>query len=118
MKKAGGIISIIAGALGVVAAIITLFLGGVASAFEAEGSSTVVGLGWLGILFSFLVIIFGAISISAKSKVISILLIIFSVAGGILGGTIVLIFMVLAVVGGILALIGTKKNPVIKEVGA
>lgn len=118
MKKAGGIIALIAGIFGVIAAIATLAMGGLASAFEASGSGTVVGLGWGGIAFSFLVIIFGAITISAKSKVVGILLMVFSIAGIILGGTFVAIFMVLSLVGGLLAVIGTKKPQVNKGLNA
>ena len=57
MRKAGGIIALIAGVFGILAAIATLFIGGVGAAFEAESASTVVGLGWGGIVFSFLTII-------------------------------------------------------------
>jgi len=110
MKKAGGIIALIAGIFGVIAAIFTLTIGGVASAFEASGSETVVGLGWGGLIFSFITIILGAVAMSAKSKVPGILLIICSIAGAILGGTFVAVFMILALVGGILAVIGKKKG--------
>lgn len=110
MKKAGGIIALIAGIFGVIAAIVTMFIGGVGAAFGGEGAETVIGLGWGGILFSFLVIIFGAVSIGAKGKVPGILLLVSAIAGAILGGTLVAIFMVLALVGGILAIIGKKKS--------
>lgn len=110
MKKAGGIISLIAGVISIFAAIATLLVGGVGSAFEAEGANTVIGLGWGGVVFSFLVVIFGAIAIGAKSKAAGILLIISSILGAILGGTLVAIFMVLSLVGGILVLIGNKKE--------
>ncbi|KAA5807905.1 hypothetical protein BFT35_01015 [Thermoanaerobacterium thermosaccharolyticum] len=110
MKKAGGIISLIAGVISIFAAIATLLVGGVGSAFEAEGANTVIGLGWGGVVFSFLVVIFGAIAIGAKGKAAGILLIISSILGAILGGTLVAIFMVLSLVGGILVLIGNKKE--------
>lgn len=45
MKKAGGIVALIAGIFGVIAAVLTLFTGGIASAVEAEGAETVVLLG-------------------------------------------------------------------------
>jgi len=109
MQKAGGIISIIAGIFGIFAAGATLFIGGVGSAFEANEASTVVGLGWGGVVFSFLVIIFGAVAMGAKSKKPGLLLILCSVGGAILGGTIVALFMVLSLIGGILAMIGVKK---------
>lgn len=111
MKKAGGIIAIIAGVFGIFAAGATLFIGGLGGAFEAEGSTTVVGLGWGGVVFSFLAIVFGAICMSAKSKTPGILLTLISIFGAVLGGTLVAVFMVLAFIGGILATIGTKKTP-------
>lgn len=117
MKKAGGIIALIAGIFGIIAAVVTMFIGGVGAAFGGEGAETVIGLGWGGILFSFLTIIFGAIAMNAKSKVPSILLIICAILGIILGGTFVAVFMVLALVGGILAVLGTKKDVEKKDVG-
>ncbi len=45
MYKAGGIIAIIAGIFGIFAAGFTLLFGGLASAFKADGGSTVVALG-------------------------------------------------------------------------
>ena len=109
MKKAGGIVALIAGIFGTIAAGVTLFVGGVGSALEAEGASTVVGLGWGGVLFSFLTIIFGAVAIGAHSRWPGVILILCALAGAILGGSLVAIFMVLAAVGGILAVMG--KSP-------
>jgi len=110
MRKAGGIIALIAGIFGIFAAIATLFVGGMGAAFEAEGADTVVGLGWGGVVFSFLVIILGAVCMGAKSKIPGVLLIIASIFGAVLGGTLVALFMVLALIGGILALFGEKKG--------
>lgn len=110
MGKAGGIIGILAGVFGVIAAGITLFVGGIGSAFEADGAKTVVGLGWGGVLFSFLAIVFGAVAF-ARPRGAGIGLIIVSIAGAILGGTLVAICMVLSLIGGILAIIGGKRTP-------
>lgn len=110
MKKAGGIIAIIAGIFAVVAAIVTLFIGGVGAALNADGGNTVIGLGWGGVLFSFLVIVFGAIAIGAKGRWPGVLLIVLSIGGAILGGTLVAIFMALALIGGILAMLGAKPQ--------
>jgi hypothetical protein len=111
MKKAGGIIALIAGIFGIFAAGATLLIGGIGGAFEAEGASTLIGLGWGGVLFSFLVIIFGAVAMGATSKKPGVLLILSSIAGAILGGTLVAIFMVLSLIGGILATMGAKAPP-------
>ena len=112
MQKAGGIIALISGIFGTLAAILTLFIGGVGSAFKADAASTVVGLGWGGIVFSFLVIILGAIAMGASSRIPGILLILSSIAGAVLGGTFVAVCLVLALIGGILATFGVKKAPV------
>ena len=109
MQKAGGVIGLVAGILGFIAAVVTLFFGGVAGAFNAEGASTVVGLGWGGVLFSFLCIVLGAVAMGAKGKVPGGLLALSAIAGAILGGTLVAVCMALALVGGILAMIGTKS---------
>ena len=111
MRVAGGIVAIISGVFGTIAAGFTLFLGGVASAFEAEGSGTVVGLGWGGVTFSFAVIILGAIATATKSRIPGVLLVFCALAGAVLGGTFVAVFMALALVGGILVVIGGGETP-------
>lgn len=111
MKKSGGIIALIAGIFGFFAAIATLFVGGVGGAVGAEDANTVVGLGWGGVFFSFVVIVLGSIAIGAETKKPGIFLIASSILGAILGGTMVAITMALAIVGGIIATIGVK-NPV------
>ncbi|MFS2138542.1 lysozyme inhibitor LprI family protein [Duganella sp. Dugasp56] len=110
MYKTGGIIGIIAGIFAVIAAVVTLLFGGLATAFHADKASTVVGLGWGGVLFSFLVIVFGALAFS-KPKGAGWGLTISAILGAILGGTLVAIFMVLAFIGGVLAIAGAKTAP-------
>jgi hypothetical protein len=110
MQKTGGIIGLIAGIFGVPAAALTLLVGGMGSAFHAHGASTVVGLGWGGILFSFLCIIFGAVAIGSESRIPGALLTLCAIGGAILGGTFVAVCMVLAFVGGVLATMGSKKR--------
>ena len=105
MRKAGGIVTLIAGVFGVFAAGFTLFAGGLGAAFEADGADTVIGLGWGGVLFSFLTIVLGAVTMAAKGRIPGILIILCAIAGAILGGTIVAIFMGLAGIGGLLTVI-------------
>lgn len=109
MKRAGGIIAIIAGVFSVFAAGATLFFGGVGAALDADGANQVIGLGWGGVIFSFAVIVTGAIALGASSRTPGIILIVCSILGAILGGTLVAIFMVLALIGGVLALFGVKS---------
>jgi len=111
MKKAGGIIALIAGIFGVIAAFITLGIGGMGSALEAKDAHVVVNLGWGGVVFSFLTIVLGAVCMNATSRWPGVILIVCAIAGAILGGTLVAIFMALALIGGILALFG--KRPIV-----
>ena len=110
MKKAGGIITIIAGIFAVFAAGFTLFVGGVGRAFNAEDAGTVVGLGWGGVAFSFLTIVLGAVAMGAKSKIPGVLVIVCAIGGAILGGTIVAVFMALALIGGILVVVTPSEK--------
>ena len=110
MQKAGGIIALIAGILGTIAAGITLLMGGLVS-MGKDGDTTVIALGWGGVVFSFLVIILGAVAMGSNSRVPGALILVSSIAGAILGGTLVAIFMMLSGVGGVLAMIGVRKNP-------
>ena len=110
MKKAGGLIALIAGIFAVIAAGVTLLVDGMAGAVEAENASMVIGLGWGGVVLSFLTIVFGSVCINAKGKLPGILLIFCAIAGAILGGTLVAIFMALALIGVILALFGGDKE--------
>ena len=115
MRKAGGIIALIAGIFAVGAAIATLLIGGLGSAFEAEGANTIIGLGWGGVAFSFITIVLGAIGIGVNSKFVGLLIVLSSLAGAILGGTFVAIFMILSLIGGILVVFGSKKPKKEKE---
>ena len=110
MRKAGGIIAIIAGIFAVIAAGFTLFAGGIGGALEAEGADTVVLMGWGGVLLSFLTIVLGALCMTVEKRFIAILLIVCALAGAILGGTFVAVFMALALIGGVLALFGKGKE--------
>lgn len=112
MNKAGGIIAIIAGVFGVLSAGVTLLIGGIGSAAGSEGGATVIGLGWGGVFFSFLVIVFGAVGMNAASRWPGIFLLLSALAGIILGGTLVAVFMFLALVAGILVIAGSGKKQV------
>lgn len=110
MKIGGGIITLIAGLFSVIMALITLGIGGLGGAFGGEGAETVIGLGWAGVLLSFVIIVFAIVSIFAKSKIPAIFIIVLSIITAIAGGTLVAIFMVLALIGGIITLIGASKE--------
>jgi hypothetical protein len=122
MQKSGGIIALIGGIFGTIAALITLFAGGMMAGLEGmsaalndsaadhSGSIAVAVFGILGLFASFATIIFGAICMAARSRVPGVFLIIFSIVGMISGGTFVAVCMILTFVGGLLAVIGFKAT--------
>lgn len=110
MRIAGGVVAIIAGVFSVFAAGATLFIGGVGGAFESEGAATVIGLGWGGVVASFLTIVLGAVALGAKNRIPGFLLILTAITGAIFGGTFVAVFMVLALLGGILATLARRPT--------
>jgi hypothetical protein len=103
MRKTGGTIAILAGVFGMLAALLTLIVGGVGSALRADNAGVVVGLGWGGLLFSVLTIILGAACVGARSRIPAAFLIVAALGGMVLGGMVVAICMVLALVGALLA---------------
>ncbi len=110
LRKTGGIVSLIGSILAVFAAVGTLFIGGCGSALEAEGASTIIGLGWVGLILSFVLIVFSVMMISSPSTSKAIWIIVLSIAAAIFGGTFVAICMILSLVGGILAYVGSKQE--------
>jgi hypothetical protein len=110
MRIAGGVIALIAGIFGVIAAVATLFFGGVGAAFSAHGADAVLRFGWGGIAFSLLVIVYGACTLGSKGRWAPCLLIVSAISGWFLGGLLVGICMVLALIGGALSLFQTRSK--------
>jgi len=110
MRNAGGLVALIGGIFGVIAALVTILIGGAGAVFEVSNANTVIGLGFGGILFSFLTIILGAVAMKVKSKTTGTLIIVSAILGMILGGTFVAIFMILPLIGGILVVTEAKKE--------
>ena len=80
MQKPGGIIALIGGIFGTLAAIFTLMAGGLVAGLEGASASLsdttidtsastgIAGFGLMGLLFSSLTIIFAVVAMNAKSK--------------------------------------------------
>ena len=108
MDKAGGILALIAGGLGIVAGFFTLFVGGIGSAFEAQGADSILDLAWVGIAAAMLVVIGGGISL-ARPRGGGMAVVFVSVVGIVYGGSLVAICLALALIGGSLAVLATPK---------
>jgi hypothetical protein len=77
------VLGLLGGIFGFIGAIIAMFIGGIGSVLGAEDASTVIGLGWLAILFAIIGIV-GAALVRNKTK---------------LGGW----FMIVSAVGGVIS---------------
>jgi hypothetical protein len=129
MRVAGGILALVASIGGTIAGLVTVLFGAAAKvsgdyttahggvsgtdyiqAGQMAGQGeTVMGLGWLGILASFLALVLGIVILCSKSQKSAWILLVCSILGMVFGGTLVAFFMVLALLGAIFALVGGKK---------
>src|SRR5690606_33934652 len=108
---AGGLIGLVAGVFGVIAAVVTLMVGGLGSAMDSvmnlrSGIGVVVNLGFMGLAASFCTMVFGALSIGARGVGAGAGLVASSLVGVVAGGTFVAVCMILALIGGVLATVG------------
>ena len=113
MKKSGGIVSLIAGIFGIFASIFTIMSGGLVGALETAGEvrgDAIIGMGFWGILLSFIVIVFGALALNSGSRRNGFVLMAASVLGVYFGGNLVAICMFLSLIGGLLVTLGTGKK--------
>jgi hypothetical protein len=114
MDKAGGIIALIAGVLGIVAGFFTLFVGGIGSAFEAKEADSILNLAWVGIAAAMLVVIGGGVSL-AKPRSGGMAVVFASVVGIVYGGSLVAICLALALIGGSIAVLAPPKTGELDE---
>ena len=82
MRTGALVLGIIAGLAGIVSAVLALFVGGLGGAFEAEGSGTIVGLGWSALFFSLLGLMGAALSL-AKPRIAAVTMLVAAIAVGI-----------------------------------
>lgn len=109
MRIAALILGILGGLFGLGGALFALFAGGVGSAFNAEGASTVVGLGLAAIPLAILGIIGGSLSL-VKPKVAGWLMLISAIGGTIAISAGYIIGGVMLLIGAIFAFLGSRKN--------
>ena len=104
MSKVGAVIALIGGALGLHTGLLILVLGGTARAFSNYDANTVFVLGWSGVSLSILIIALGIIELT-KRRGADIGLILCSLIGILLVGKIVGVFLIPAMIGGIVCLV-------------
>lgn len=118
LKTSGGIICIIGGIFGIISAVVTFGIGGLVSGLSTftpdptdynQYINAIWGLGWTGIVCSFLSIILGVIALVSSSNLVGYSLLVTSIFGLIISSSFVSLFMVLSFVGSILVIRGTSS---------
>lgn len=109
MRIAALVLGIIAGIAGLVSAVFALAVGGLGGAFEAEGSGTIVGLGWSALFFSLFGLVGGALSM-AKPRIAAAIMLVASAAILISISMFALIATPLFLVAAVLAFLGRHKQ--------
>lgn len=109
MKIAALILGILGGIAGIVGSIMAMMIGGIGSALNSEGSGTVTSLGWVALLFSIVAIVGGALAL-AKPKVAGIMMLLMGIGGIIAVSIGYVVAGPLLIIGGILALVGSRKT--------
>lgn len=102
------VLGLIGGIFGILCAFIALFIGGVASAMEAEGASNVIGLGWAAVVLSILGIV-GSVMVKSKAKVGGAMMTIAAIGGFICISFIYILPAVLLLIGGLMGIFRKEK---------
>lgn len=109
MKTAAMVLGIVGGVIGIIAALAAMLVGGVGSAFAAEGAGEVTGLGFSAFFVAVAAIVGGALAYKATTASWIILL-----ATGIIGFIVISLFWILSgillIVGGVLELIASRRE--------
>lgn len=103
------VLGLIGGIIGIFAAMIAVFFGGLGAALEVDGGETVAGLGFLSIFLAVMGIVGGALS-RGKPTAAGVLQLIAGIGGFIAISAAWAISGPLLIVGGILALLGRPKD--------
>ena len=109
MRTGALVLGIIAGLAGIVSAVLALFVGGLGGAFEAEGSGTIVGLGWSALFFSLLGLVGAALSL-AKPRIAAAIMLVAAIAVGISISLFAVIASPLFLVAALLAFLGRHTS--------
>lgn len=103
------VMGIIGGVFGILASIFAMTVGGLGSAFGAEGGDQIIGLGFAAMLFSILGIIAGAIA-KSKRKLAGWLLLISGIAGFICISMFFTISGILFIVAGLMGVFSKNEK--------
>ena len=110
VRKAGGIVAVVAGIGGILTSAINLKLSGWDTIIALEHATRDDRLTWGGLMFAFWVIVLGATAIEASARLPGILVMISALVAGISGETFLAPFMAVAFVGGMLSVFGRSST--------
>ncbi|MGE1008789.1 DUF4064 domain-containing protein [Bacillus cereus group sp. BfR-BA-01428] len=107
-RRTGLVLGLSGGAFGILCAFIAVFIGGAASAMEAEATSNVIGLGWAVVALSMLDIV-GSVMIKNKAQVGGAMMTIATIGEFICISFIYILSVVLLLIGGLMGIFRKEK---------
>jgi hypothetical protein len=108
MRRTGGLIALAAGLCGAFAAFITLIVAGAFA--NADPIPLFAFLEWRGAIFSALIMTLAVACLAGSSRRPALYLLLVSLAATLMSGTLVSFWMAFASLGGLLALLGSKRE--------
>ncbi len=109
MRTGALVLGILGGIFGILSAVAALFIGGLGGAFEAEGSETIVGLGWSALFFCFLGLLGAALAL-AKPRAAAAIMLVAAIGITISISLFAVIAAPLLLIAAILAFLGRQKG--------
>ncbi|EEM56591.1 MULTISPECIES: DUF4064 domain-containing protein [Bacillus cereus group] len=110
-RTAEFVLGLIGGIFGIICAFIALLIGGMGAAFEAEGATTIIGLGWGAVGLSILGIV-GSVMVRSKAKAGGIMMTVAAIGGFICISIFFLLPGVLLLIGGLMGIFRKVKASV------
>jgi hypothetical protein len=102
------VLGLIGGILGIFGSLIALAVGGFGGAVGAEGATTVIGLGWLGILFSVIGIV-GSALVKSKLRLGGALMTVSAIGGVVSISFAYIPSFILLIIAGLMGLFKKKR---------
>ncbi len=110
MLKFTQIVAMCAGFVGVATSLAALAMGGMGVTSEGAAGSAIAGLGWVSLAMFSLAVVCGAINLRARTRASGAVIVVSATVGAAVGGPVVAGGMIIALLGGLLASIGTEAT--------
>jgi hypothetical protein len=110
MQRTGGILAIVGGVLGLLAAVVTVFLRDYSAEIDPANAGASVTLGWISLVLTVVTIVLGVLALRRKEQIYGILVVVSALLAAILGRGFVAVGVAVAIIGGILVVVAAQQS--------